>query len=883
MLEAGHTPHYLLAHLNNDAGLVDAVQQEIRLLKQQGLHDLAATLQHRSGLAPTASGTPGLQHYAQGAQLRARLQRLNKERGVPQSAQSASAEDVLATAADLLKGKQVCSAIHRLCSHAEAHPYNLFIERALAKSAEAEENWIGAREHWQQILSNRATNVLAVEAKSRLSELEASEALQRQRAAMRFSHLLFEECFLTNSGPQTLPFGSPIEAAGAFWNHDAAAETLLSPEINPLIWADFRGDSSLQEAARYWLVQKLFHGRCLLAAMGNDGGVPIDAMAARCKHQFEAAHYLSQLDRSTTITADTALTHFLSQGWQEGLDPRPGFCSEAALEQEPLLRELGINPLYLASCCPEFAGQHRQRSASTHLQRFPESAYFNPKFTWFTASPPGDTSSLELHWVIPDFGPGDGSHRSIFRLVRQLEHRGHRLTVWVIDPDRSHHAADLRDDVLQNNLPIQAKVLELDASFFFSSGDAVIATSKSSIDAVRKAKGFKERFYFVQKDAPLMEPHGMACLRQTSGETAGHAIEQALIERLCQMPADRTCDGIPLRSPITHIAKPPRFKAAVVLPTHNAGAILKPVLEALHQQQTPWDFQCVLIDSASSDGTVEQLQAFAKRQPNICLHQIAKDEFQHGHTRNRGVAWSDAEFVAFITQDAIPADQHWLHNLVSCLESHPKAAGAFGRHIAHDDAPYLISQELERYYKAIDQLPAVLSTQSDPKTFKSNKRLWRQILHFYSDNNSCLRKSIWQEIPLPCIPFGEDQLWAEAIIRRGYEKIYAKDAVVKHSHHYTAEETYKRSRTEAEFYEACFGHIIHSSRLQMDVAISRDCCRASNLAMNASGRCSNTSLGEHYQSIIAKHCGAYAGPQETTNAADPQVSDQRTKELKSIQ
>ena len=61
-------------------------------------------------------------------------------------------------------------------------------------------------------------------------------------------------------------------------------------------------------------------------------------------------------------------------------------------------------------------------------------------------------------------------------------------------------------------------------------------------------------------------------------------------------------------------------------------------------------------------------------------------DFQHGHTRNRGVDWSDAEFVAFLTQDAIPADEHWLYNLVSALESQPAAAGAFGRHIAHDGA-----------------------------------------------------------------------------------------------------------------------------------------------------------------------------------------------------
>ena len=293
----------------------------------------------------------------------------------------------------------------------------------------------------------------------------------------------------------------------------------------------------------------------------------------------------------------------------------------------------------------------------------------------------------------------------------------------------------------------------------------------------------------------------------------------------------------------------------MVLPTHNAGAILRPVLNALNAQTTPWEFQCVLIDSASTDGTLERLQGFAERQAHVSIHQINQDQFQHGHTRNRGVAWSDAEFVAFLTQDAIPADEHWLINLVSALERYPDAAGCFGRHIAHDDAPLLIRQELERYFHALEQFPKELSIHTEPDRIKQKDQFWRKILHFYSDNNSCLRKSVWEDIPLPCIPFGEDQLWAEAIIRRGYTKVYAADAVVKHSHNYTAQETYNRARVEADFYATCFGHTIHASRTGMDQAISNDCCEAINRAIKSRGECTSQSLSQYLECIIAKHCG----------------------------
>ena len=234
----------------------------------------------------------------------------------------------------------------------------------------------------------------------------------------------------------------------------------------------------------------------------------------------------------------------------------------------------------------------------------------------------------------------------------------------------------------------------------------------------------------------------------------------------------------------------------------------------------------VLIDSGSTMEP-EQLKAFAQNRPNVSVHQIAKQDFQHGHTRNRGVAWSDAEFVAFLTQDAIPADEHWLVNIVSALECQPGAAGTFGRHIAHDDASPFIKHELKCHFSGLNQFPKALSLDSNQKLICADDQGWRKVLHFYSDNNSCLRKSVWGEIPLPCVPFGEDQLWAEAIIRRGYSKVYAKDAVVKHSHHYSPAETYERSAIEAGFFNSCFGHTMHHSRLSMDAAISADCKSAS--------------------------------------------------------
>ena len=146
------------------------------------------------------------------------------------------------------------------------------------------------------------------------------------------------------------------------------------------------------------------------------------------------------------------------------------------------------------------------------------------------------------------------------------------------------------------------------------------------------------------------------------------------------------------------------YKASIVIPTYNAGPLHETVLEAVESQQTPWQFQCVIIDSGSRDETLKIARKFIERLPALDLYQIPKGEFQHGYTRNVGVDLSHSEYVAFITQDAIPANDKWLYNLVNALESSPNAAGAFGRHVAHDDADPFTHQELKNHFKGFDWL-----------------------------------------------------------------------------------------------------------------------------------------------------------------------------------
>ena len=96
----------------------------------------------------------------------------------------------------------------------------------------------------------------------------------------------------------------------------------------------------------------------------------------------------------------------------------------------------------------------------------------------------------------------------------------------------------------------------------------------------------------------------------------------------------------------------------------------------------------------------------------------------------------------------------------------------------------------------------------------------------YSDNNSCLRRSVWKKFPLPDVVYGEDQLWASEILRHGYKKAYASTAIVRHSHDYSFRETVDRANTEWHFFDQYLKEKLPGSKKEVtemfNVACSND-------------------------------------------------------------
>lgn len=297
---------------------------------------------------------------------------------------------------------------------------------------------------------------------------------------------------------------------------------------------------------------------------------------------------------------------------------------------------------------------------------------------------------------------------------------------------------------------------------------------------------------------------GLDFVRDTSWERSAYAIESALIERLVEKGFE-SIDPKPIAKPALHSAT----KATIFIPTYNAGPTFRRVLEAVSAQVADFKYNVLLIDSGSSDDTVSLAASY--RGKNVRIESIDKSEFQHGRTRNLGIEWSDGEFVALVTQDACPTNEFWLSRLISGFDYGPRVAGVIGRHEAYPEHDKFTKRDISEMFDNLALLPKVIDRDVGlPSFMYPGSRDWGMLMRFYSDNNSAMSREVWKKHPYPEVDWGEDQLWAEEILRIGYQKAYVNDAAVYHSHAFDLSHQYSVSATEGRFWGEHFGIDLHA-------------------------------------------------------------------------
>jgi len=218
-------------------------------------------------------------------------------------------------------------------------------------------------------------------------------------------------------------------------------------------------------------------------------------------------------------------------------------------------------------------------------------------------------------------------------------------------------------------------------------------------------------------------------------------------------------------------------RVSVVIRTRDEERWIPHCLRAVFAQRYR-DFEVVLVDNQSRDGTLARARRFPVRVVHL-------ERYRPGLALNTGIRAAGGELVVCLSGHCVPTDDRWLERLVAGFED-PAIAGVYGR-----------------------QLPMSWSSPRDKRdlfiTFGLDRRV--QVKDsFFHNANSALRRSLWQQVPFDEEATNiEDRIWAGEMIARGHRLLYEPEAAVYHHHgiHHGGDD--ERARSTAQVLERLQG------------------------------------------------------------------------------
>lgn len=222
--------------------------------------------------------------------------------------------------------------------------------------------------------------------------------------------------------------------------------------------------------------------------------------------------------------------------------------------------------------------------------------------------------------------------------------------------------------------------------------------------------------------------------------------------------------------------------ATVVILTWNGERYLGDILDALRVQRLTGGVEVLVIDSGSTDRTLEIIE----RYPEVRLHQIPNSEFGHGRTRNLAAHLARGRHVVYLTHDAVPSHDRWLYEILKPFELNPRIAAVMGSQVPRPWCFPLLKYEIRSVFQGFG--PGFGTTLFYLDDFVQDEAV-RNAVTFYSDVNSAARRDVLVgEVPYRDVSYAEDQLLGRDLVAAGYLKAYAPRASVVHSNDMTLAE-----------------------------------------------------------------------------------------------
>ena len=217
---------------------------------------------------------------------------------------------------------------------------------------------------------------------------------------------------------------------------------------------------------------------------------------------------------------------------------------------------------------------------------------------------------------------------------------------------------------------------------------------------------------------------------------------------------------------------------SLVIRACNEQTHIARLLDGLMQQSLK-DFEILLVDSGSTDRTLE----IASRYPVQVVH-IQPEEFTFGYSLNQGIALAHGDLIVIASAHVYPVYPDWLESLL---------------------APFADLQVALTYGKQRGNALNKFSEQQIFHHWYPDHSQHRQPYPFCNNANAAIRRSLWESQRYDeTLPGLEDLEWAYRIMALGYSISYVAEAEVIHVHEETPIAVYNRYRREAMAFKRLF-------------------------------------------------------------------------------
>lgn len=243
-------------------------------------------------------------------------------------------------------------------------------------------------------------------------------------------------------------------------------------------------------------------------------------------------------------------------------------------------------------------------------------------------------------------------------------------------------------------------------------------------------------------------------------------------------------------------------RVSVIIPVRNAGPEFENILKKIRFQRGIKEIEIVIIDSGSTDGSLDIAHLWADT-----ILTIDPKEFNHGATRNLGAKSARGDILVFTVQDAIPVGDYWLKSLVQPLLHLPDVAAVSCRQIPRVDADSFACWSINNHYESLRLFRDDIF-RADEQYWKTKDHLEKRRRASLDNVCSAIKRVAFEREPFKPMKFAEDLELGLRLLQSGWVIGFLSSVGVIHSHNrspfYFLKRSYLDTKVLRSLLEASF-------------------------------------------------------------------------------